>query len=92
MRDFFRSWHAVALLWALLVVVAVGMGFHSLAVAYAVLGAALLLAEWIEIRRTGRTISENTGIELHRRPWKLWLLAASLFAAMGILLAHFWAY
>ncbi len=92
MRDFFQSWHAVALLWALLVVAAVGLGFYSLAVAYAVLGAALLLAEWIEIRRTGRTVSENTGIELNRHPWKVWLLAASLLAAMSMLVAHFWAY
>ncbi len=92
MREFFRSWYAVLALWVLLVVVAVGLGFYSLAVGYAILGAALLIAERIEIARTGRTISENTGIELNRRPWKVWLLAASLLAAMGMLVAHFWAY
>ena len=92
MRAFFRSWVAVGLAWGLLVGLALVGGFESLAVAYAVLGVALLVAEWIEVRRTGRTISENTGRVLDRHPTRLWLLVVAWAVGFGILIAHFWAY
>lgn len=87
-----KSWQFVAGLWLLMTVVSYAVGLHSLTVAIVVFGIALLVAERIEILRTGRTISENTGIQINRRPWLVWVVLALLVGASVALVVHFWAY
>ena len=88
----FRSWVTVVAIWAIGFAVALLLGLYGLATAYVVLGVALLIAEWIEKHRTGRTISENIGQAIDRQPWVAWALFALFVATAAVLVAHFWAY
>jgi len=92
MRAFFRSWVAVVSIWLVGTAVSLLLGLYGLALAYVLLGVALLIAERIEIRRTGRTISENIGMAIDKNSWIAWALLALFVATAGVLVAHFWAY